>query len=110
MTQSIGHCKPNAHVRYSDPCGQATPPKAGCMSERTRFCQPPSHVLVQTLQAFQAPTTQSRGHACVLHDLVAALCGQARPPNFGATVVRVRFWKPLPHDLVQVLHFEKLPY
>ena len=28
-TQSIGHCRPNAHVRYSDPCGQATPPKAG---------------------------------------------------------------------------------
>ena len=34
MTQSIGHCRPNAHVRYSDPCGHATPPNLGSVFVR----------------------------------------------------------------------------
>ena len=39
---------------------------------------------------------------------VSAECGHALPPNVGATVARLRFCEPAPHDLVQVDHAPKV--
>ena len=69
---------------------------------RLRAWLPVPQDLVQVDQAVKGATLQSTAHACVLQARVSAECGQALPPNLGATVARLRFCEPVPHDLVQV--------
>jgi hypothetical protein len=45
---------------------------------------------------------QSMGHAWPLQLRVVVSAGQPLPPAVGAVTARVRFMKPMPHDLVQV--------
>jgi hypothetical protein len=76
---------------------------------RLRDCEPVPHDLVQVVQALKAEVAQWIGHGPWLHARVSALCGQAAPPNCGATLVRERLWTPVPHDLVQVVQALKAP-
>ena len=75
---------------------------AGLVHVRELVCVPVPHDLVQVDQAVNVVWTQSTGHAWALQVRVSAECGQATPPADGATVARLRFCEPVPHDLVQV--------
>jgi len=50
----------------------------------------------------KADTVQWMAHGPWLQTWVSAVCGQATPPNLGWVTARLRDWKPLAHDLVQV--------
>jgi hypothetical protein len=67
------------------------------------------HEAVHADQAPKAETVQWTGHGPWLHVCVSAVCGHTAPPNVGGTWVRVREWKPLVHDLVQVDQAVKVP-
>jgi len=69
---------------------------------RARDCVPPSHDLLQVDQAEKGDVTQCTAHGPWLQTRVSAVCGQALPPCLGAVLERVREWKPLAQDLVQV--------
>ena len=69
---------------------------------RLRDWKPAAHDVVHVDQLEKLPTTQFNGHACALQARVSAECGHATPPCCGSVVARLRDWKPLPHDLVQV--------
>jgi hypothetical protein len=45
----------------------------------------------------------------MLHERASLACGQATPPNVGCVKVRLRFWLPTPHDLVQVVKADQRP-
>jgi hypothetical protein len=75
---------------------------AVAVTERLRDCAPLPHDLVHVDQAPKAEVAQWIGHGPRLHACVSAVCGHATPPYFGATLVRLRDWKPLAHDVVQV--------
>ena len=57
-----------------------------------------SHVVYEP----QLPSTQSVAQGALLHVRVSVACGHASPPFTGAVLLRLRDWKPLPHDLVHV--------
>ena len=79
------------------------------VTERLRDCEPLPHDLVHVDQAPKAEVAQWIGHGPALHACVSAVCGHAAPPKSGATLVRLRDWKPPPHDLVQVDQLLKVP-
>ena len=79
------------------------------MTVRLRDCAPVPHDLVQVDQAEKAEVAQCTGHGPWLHAWVSAVCGHALPPSVGATLVRLRFCEPVPHDLVQVDQAPKEP-
>ena len=64
---------------------------------------------MQAVQAPNADTAQCTGHGPWLHACVSAVCGHAAPPKRGATLARLRFCEPTPHDLVQVDQAPKEP-
>jgi hypothetical protein len=126
--QCTGH-GPWSQAWVSAVCGHAAPPKRGATLARLRFCEPTPHDLVQVDQAPKEPSTQSTAHGAALQVRVdhapkrattqftahgaalqvrvSAECGHALPPNVGATVARLRFCEPAPHDLEQVDHAPK---
>ena len=59
---------------------------------------------MQAVQAPNADTAQCTGHGPWSQAWVSAVCGHAAPPKRGATLARLRFCEPAPHDLVQVDH------
>lgn len=69
---------------------------------RVREWKPAPQEVVQVDQAPKTPGVQSTGHAKELHERISPECGQALPPNAGATKVRLRCCDPVPHDFVQV--------
>jgi len=89
-------------ARVSAECGHALPPSLGSSLARVRFCEPPPHDLVHVDQAVQLGTSQSTAQGKVLQGRVSWECGHAAPPNFGATLLRLRCCEPVPHDLVHV--------
>ena len=93
--------------RVSVECGQALPPYRGAVVVRLRFCEPKPHDLEQLVQASKVSTVQSTGQKCTLQSRVSVECGQAAPPNRGATVVRARCCEPAPHNLVQASHADQ---
>jgi hypothetical protein len=49
-------------------------------------------------------TTQCTAHVCASQLRVSSACGQASPPQVGASLLRLRDCEPpVPHDTVQVL-------
>jgi hypothetical protein len=95
---------PWLHVFVSRECGHAAPPNLGSTVVRLRDVKPAAHDVVQVDQLEKLPTAQLTGHACTLQARVSAECGHAAPPCCGSVVARLRDWKPLPHDFVQVDH------
>jgi hypothetical protein len=79
------------------------------VTERLRDCAPLPHDLVHVDQAPKAEVAQWIGHGPWSHACVSAVCGHTTPPYFGATLVRLRDWKPLAHDVVQVDQTLKVP-
>ena len=69
---------------------------------RLRDWTPVPHDLVQVDQAAKADTVQWTAHGPWLQAWVSAVCGQALPPYLGAVLERLRDWKPLAQDVVQV--------
>ena len=67
--------------------------------ERLRCCEPVPHDLLHTVQALKAEVAQWTGHGPSVHACVSAVCAHALPPLSGAVLVRVRDWKPAPHDV-----------
>ena len=76
---------------------------------RLRDWTPVPHDLVQVDQAEKLLVAQCTGHRPCVQYVVSAVCGQALPPNLGATWTRVRDLKPSPQDLVQVDHESNEP-
>ena len=96
-------------ARLSCRYGQAYPPAvAFCSIDRVRDCNPVPHDLEHADHALKLDTTQCTGQACVLQACVSALWGQALPPFCGWVLIRVRLWKPPPHEFVQVVITPKL--
>ena len=89
--------------------GQALPPTEPAVVVRARFMEPAPHETEQVSHAPHCPTAQSMAQLCALQLRVSAECGQAAPPSVGATLARLRFCEPVPHDLVQVDHASKDP-
>mmetsp|Transcript_3655 Transcript_3655/g.8742 ORF Transcript_3655/g.8742 Transcript_3655/m.8742 type:complete len:306 (-) Transcript_3655:3854-4771(-) len=91
---------------------QGTPPYIATASiRRTRFCTPPSHVRVHSVQGSQSDSTQFCGslHTWVLHGLVCvSSVEQTSPPCFGnwVTFLSLKVWPPPQSSvhLVQSLH------
>ena len=103
VAQWTGH-GPWLHTRVSAECGHALPPNVGSTVARLRFCEPVPHDFVHVDHAPNAGTAQSTAHDCSLQARVSAECGHALPPSVGATVARLRFCEPVPHDFVHVDH------
>ena len=76
---------------------------AGWVQVRVRNVMPLSHFLEQLDQAVKSVQPPSIGHGCSMQVRVSEACGHATPPNWGATVARLRFCEPVPHDRVQVV-------
>ena len=74
---------------------------------RLRDIEPVPHDLVQVDQAPKALVLQLTAQAKVLHARVSAVWPWALPPKVGSVWARLRYWEPVPHDLVQVDHAEK---
>jgi hypothetical protein len=74
---------------------------------RLRDWVPVPHDLVQPVQALKAEVVQWIGHGPCVQARVSALCGQAAPPNCGATLVRERLWTPAAHVVLQALQVLK---
>ena len=89
--------------------GQALPPTEPAVVVRVRFMEPTPHETEQAPHAPHWPTRQSIAQPCALQLRVSAECGQAAPPSVGATLARLRFCEPVPHDLVQVDHAPNAP-
>ena len=94
------HSTSSMHDRVSTAGGHAAPPPTGGTSDRLRlWTPPPRHVRVHGVKGPKLPTTQSKGHACALHERVSASSGQACPPLDGcASTERARDWTPEPHE------------
>jgi hypothetical protein len=92
------------HACVSALCGHATPPLLGWTKVRARDWKPVEQEVEQVDQAVQDLTMHGLGHAWLLHERASRSCGQALPPNLGATSVRERFCIPPLHELVQVVH------
>jgi len=97
------------HARVLQACdwtkiGQPLPPfAAAIMTERDCVCTPPAHDLEHADQSDHDETTQSTGHACVLHAWDCDRAGHGDPPFAAATTtVRVCVCMPPAHDLVHV--------
>ena len=60
------------HLRVSALCGQALPPKLGCLVWRSRVAAPVPQDLLHALHLFQLPVLQSIGQTCLLHARVSA--------------------------------------
>ena len=79
------------------------PPHEGWLQPRAATCEPLPHDLVQAAQALQVWYVPSSGQHCELQRAVWDRPGQALPPCWGATHVRVRVWVPVPHVREQAL-------
>jgi hypothetical protein len=60
--QSMAHAS-LLQLRVSAECGQAAPPKLGCVKVRLRDCEPVPHDLVHVDQALKLNTKQSMAHS-----------------------------------------------
>lgn len=95
------------HDCVSAECGQASPPAVGATVARVRLMEPPPQDLVHVDQADQAGTTQSVGHACVLHTR-SSFGGQCLPLPRWATRIEATLRLCVPvavallHERVQV--------
>jgi hypothetical protein len=77
---------------------------------RWRFCEPEPHDSVQVDQAEKSPSTQSIGHACVLHVSVSVVAAQSAPPNLGAcSTARLRERYPVPQVWLHSLSWVHAP-
>ena len=76
------------------------------MITRERDCTPLPHDLVHDVQPWKALTLQWMGHGPSVHERVSVLCGQALPPNLGATLVRERDEKPALQVVLHLLQAE----
>ena len=106
-TQSTGHACV-LHGLLSVNTGHCTPPLDAYVTMlRVRICVPLPHVAVHIVYSDHCPTTQSTGHACVLHVCVSTSAPHTSPPLAAAvTMVRVRDCEPVPHDLLHVEYAE----
>jgi hypothetical protein len=98
----------NAHGLDSDNDGHVAPPFAAALvTVLVRDCDPVPHVPpLQSLHAPQSDTTQSIGHACVLHACVLdKSVGQGIPLPVGGEIIRrVCVCVPPPQDVLHELH------
>lgn len=74
------------------------PPEIGARVTRVRVWMPVPQERVQEVQVPQASTSQSTGHLWALQSRVWVAEGQVTPPFFGATILRVRVWEPVPQE------------
>ena len=96
---------PGLHCDVCTLWGHTAPPCWGCVVLRVRVRVPSPHDVLHAPNAPQLLTWQSTGPACAVHALCSVRYGQAYPPNWaGATIDRVRFCDPVPHDLEHVDH------
>jgi hypothetical protein len=107
-TQWIGHAT-SLQEAVSESAAQPTPPfDTGVTTVRLRDMVPSPHDTVHDDHCCQLETTQSTGHASVLHDTVSWSSGQEKPPwSLWVTTERERLFVPLPQDLVQAEYAEK---
>ena len=76
--------------------------------ERVCVCEPVPHERVHVLQALQAETAQSMGHAITMHDLVAERAPHEAPPWAALKAsVRERSVVPEPQVLEQSLQADQ---
>jgi hypothetical protein len=82
--------------------GQTAPLAGGVMTVRVRVLCAMPHAAEHGLKELHCETTQSTGHACVLHDVEADSAPWQLPPWVATdTTERVRDWKPPPQVFAQ---------
>lgn len=93
------------HGCDSDSTGQTAPPLLAYVRiSRVRILLPPPQLTVHIVYDVHSATTQSTGHACVLHAMLSTSAPQATPPKLACvTTVRVRDCVPVPQGFVQVV-------
>ena len=99
--QSTGHTTCALHVSFADTVGHCKPPCCEATNTlRLCVCMPPMHALLHVLQLPQLDTSQSIGHACVLHDTLSCSEPHSVPPQCdGAVTARLRIDWPALHTL-----------
>lgn len=98
-------------LRVSWRYGHAYPPyfEPSLITERLRLCAPVPHDFVHVDHAAKLDTMQWTAHGPCEHDRVSVECLHATPPKVGSTLVRLRDWKPLPHEVEHPDHAFQLP-
>lgn len=95
-SQSPGHGAA-LHATSRSSCEEHLPPaEASASTARVCFWTPPPHCLEHEPRSFHAPSTQSVGHACVLHATVLERRGQLPPARADLSTRRRMSCTPVP--------------